>query len=122
MSYDLAFWNQPPGFNGSPQATYEALLDDRPVDGLTEIAVEAFVQDILGAFPAATREPNGDTEWVTWIAPDEKSSFEVYWSRQHVLAMLRPLNPDIANAMIDIAFAHDCRLYDPQTGERFDTS
>lgn len=122
VSYDLAFWNQPPGFNGSPQATYEALLDDRPVDGLTEIAVEAFVQDILGAFPAATREPNGDTEWVTWIAPDEKSSFEVYWSRQHVLAMLRPLNPDIANAMIDIAFAHDCRLYDPQTGERFDTS
>ena len=59
----------------------------------------------------------GGYEWFVWEGSN--SMFEVWWSAFHVLVIMRPLDEDNANRLIDLAAAFDAPLYDPQTGERF---
>ena len=52
---------------------------------------EEFLSEVGRAFPGAVREPNGDSEWMIWISPDEREMFEVNWSDVHVSVNMRPL-------------------------------
>jgi hypothetical protein len=47
--------------------------------------------------------------------------FEVTWSPVHVLVTLRAVETDEGNRLVDIAANFGAPLYDPQTGERFDS-
>jgi len=76
---------------------------------------------LLAAFPAARREPNGASEWVDWQSPDEAQSFQVEWSPTHVWITCRGLHGPDMNRLVDLAAKFGCPLYDPQTGERFDS-
>lgn len=121
MSYDLAFWSQARPLDETPAATYASLLDGRRVEGLRDLDVESFVAAILDSFPAAVREPNGESEWVVWTASDGKATFQAEWSPQHVVVSCRGTSGDHKNRLIDIAVEQGCRLYDPQANERFDS-
>lgn len=121
MSYDLAFWSQEGPLDEPPEAVYRALLDGRPVAGLQDLDIDGFLTAILDSFPGAIREPNGPSEWIVWDVSDGEAVFEVEWSRQHVLVICRGTGNEDMNRLVDIAVAHDCRLYDPQANERFDS-
>jgi hypothetical protein len=120
VSYDLVFWRQAGPVAEPPAAIYRDLLEGRQVDGLLELEVDGFLRAILERFPDAVREPNGSAEWICWSAPDAHGSFQAEWSAQHVIVFCRWLSNEDMNRLIDIALEHDCRLYDPQTDERFD--
>jgi hypothetical protein len=97
-------------------------MEGGDVAGLRPLPVEQIVSAIVAAFPQSVREPNGpSSEWIDWLSQDESSSFQVEWSSHHVRVDLRPLDRDIANMFIDVMSAFGCPLYDPQTGERFDS-
>lgn len=52
------------------------------------------------------------------------TSVEFWWSPEHIAAELRPAglgSDDVANRIIGVLEAFECPLYDPQTGERFDS-
>ncbi len=119
MSYDLVFWSQAGPAASEPEAIYHRLLEGGRVEGLAELRIESFLAAILELFPGAVREPNGDSDWIYWVATDEQASFEVEWSQQHVLVCCRATATGDTNCLIDIGIAHDCRLYDPQVNERF---
>jgi hypothetical protein len=124
MSYELVFWQRDAGHAANANGVYQSLMDGSKVDGLRTLPIEDIVAAILTAFPRAVREPNGPTsEWIDWVREDEQSSFQVEWSPQHVGIDLRPKDNDIANRLIDIMVDDfRCPLYDPQTGERFDST
>jgi hypothetical protein len=109
------------GNDSSLPAIYASLLDGRRVEGLRDLDVESFLAAILDSFPAAVREPNGESEWLVWTASDGKASFQAEWSPQHVVISCRGTSGDDMNRLIDIAVEQGCRLYDPQENQRFDS-
>jgi len=124
MSYQLVFWQREVGVGANAPAVYEALMDGGTVDGLRPLPIEDMAAAILAAFPTSVREPNGpSSEWIDWVSEDQHTAFQVEWSPQHVCIDLRPQNNDVANRLIDIVSGDfGCPLYDPQTGERFDST
>jgi hypothetical protein len=119
MSYDLVFWRQAAGTTADPKGAYESLLDGASVDGLAALPIDDILTAILAAFPGAVREPNGSSEWVIWQGNDGADVIEVWWSPQHFHVVCRHVHSDDMNTLIEIAGAHGCALFDPQTGERF---
>jgi hypothetical protein len=120
MSYDLVFWRQDGPIDAPPETIYERLLEGNRVDGLLELRIESILTALLGGFPGAVREPNGAGEWIDWTADGRNASFQAEWSPQYVVVSCRGTTNEEMNRLIDIGVAHDCRLYDPQVGERFD--
>jgi hypothetical protein len=120
MSYELVFWRQLTSDQRAPDEIY-ALIHERPSDTkLSVLPVEAFVARILQIFPAAVREPNGESEWIHCVGEDGAWSFQVEWFGQAVRVDMRGAwSNDTANALIDIGQEFGCPLYDPQTRERF---
>ncbi|HET6873736.1 MAG TPA: hypothetical protein VFH70_03095 [Acidimicrobiales bacterium] len=99
MSYDLVFWKQDPPQSKDPAVTFTALAEGRRPDGVMDFPIQRFLDGIEDAFPGAVREPNGSEEWLTWTSSNEQESFQVEWSETHA----------------------QVPLFDPQTGERFDS-
>jgi hypothetical protein len=122
IGHQLVFWQRDGGTVNDARAVYEDLIDGREVVGLRTLPIDDIASAILATFPTAVRGPNGPSEWIYWVSTDERSSFEVEWSRQHVSVEMRPLNKEIANCLIDIMCEFRCPLYDPQTNERFDSN
>lgn len=120
MSYDLIFWTEIPGpVAADPTAVYARLMEGDTVDGLAVLPIEDMVNDLSRAFPDAQRGLNGTDEWLEWDEPSRPAVLEVTWTDQYVHASCRNLTNDELNRVIDVAVAHGCPLYDPQTGERF---
>jgi hypothetical protein len=119
MSYDLVFWRQDVGGTTPPDQIYSALLEGKQVDALADLDLDGLLTSILESFPGSAREPNGAGEWIVWATADDRAGFQVEWSQQHVLVNCRETSGAVMNRLIDIAVAHDCRLYDPQVNERF---
>jgi hypothetical protein len=119
MSYELCFWREQVGTPRTldPRAVYEALMEERELEGLLPLPIEEFLAAVQQAFPSAGRAPANQ---LFWEDPDQKSSIEISWSAVHVRVDMRPLQNDHANRLIDIAAHFNAPLYDPQTGERFD--
>jgi hypothetical protein len=67
-------------------------------------------------FPGA-RQYNGLLRWET-----EHRAFQVTWSDRHVRVECSGMEGEDMNRFIDIAEEFGCRLYDPQTRTRYDTS
>jgi hypothetical protein len=119
MSYDLCFWKERPGPRQNPQAVYEALLDGQRVDGLLLFPTEEYLAAVREAFPEAAREDRA--EELTWLSDRDRSSFSITWSPVHVLVNLRAVSSEVGNRLVEIAASFDAPVYDPQTGERFDS-
>ena len=120
MGYQLVFWQRDAGA-GDARSVYEALIDERRVEGLRPLPIGPILSKILSEFPDAVRGPNGpSSEWIDWVSGDGTSSFQVQWSDEHVLVECRGVSNDIGNRIVDALDGFDCPLYDPQTNERFD--
>jgi hypothetical protein len=118
MSYDLIFWEQGDATVPTPSLVYRALVDGDHVDGVNDLDIGTLLAAIVERFPAAVREPNGGSEWLVW-EDGTRASFQVEWSKQHILVACRGTTRDQMNRLIDIAVDHGCALYDPQADERF---
>jgi hypothetical protein len=119
VSYDLVFWKSA-GPAADPAATYDRLANREHAEGIEELPIEQFLHALAGAFPGSVREPNGSDEWQIWDAPDGSRGFETWWSPFHVETFCRGLTDDEMNRIIDVALSFHCRLFDPQTNERFE--
>jgi hypothetical protein len=119
MSYDLAFWRRDKPVPETAAAIYQRLISGDHVGGLADLDVESFLAAVVAEFPGAVRETIGETDLIEWTAVHEQASFQVEWSRQHVVVFCRRTTNEDMNRLIKIAVDHDCRLYDPQTNERF---
>ena len=119
MSYELIFWRQTPTQTMSPSAIFESLSNEQDVEGLADLPIEDILSTVTRDFPGTVRERNGSSEWLVWMSHNEKGSFELTWSRQHIRVDSRHLHSDQMNQLIEIGAAFGCPLFDPQTRERF---
>jgi hypothetical protein len=114
MSYDLNFWKEKPGVTLDPLQVYERLCDGHQVDGLEELPIGRILQRVREKFSAGWTQ----LDPVTWEAP--KKAFQVYTTPQLLRVDCGGLTAEDMNAIIDIGLEFGCRLYDPQTGVRFE--
>lgn len=119
MSYDLCFWREQPGPRKDPRAVYETLVREHHVDGLLPLPIDDYLAAVVEAFPSAVREPASNL--LVWQSQDRKSMFEITWSPVHVHVSLRAIETDDGNRLVDPGARFGAPVYDPQTGERFDS-
>lgn len=74
-------------------------------------------------FPNLVPPPIDPAGWTAWEAADGSAAIELNWSPQYLVATPRgSYTNDQMNWIIGICVdVADGRLYDPQTGERFDS-
>ena len=121
MGYQLVFWQQRAGVRLVAESVYQSLMNDETVAGLNELAVGDFLEGLAAAFgaPAQHNAPDG----TTFLELGESHGvMEISTSSQHVLVECRGVPDEDMNRVIDVASAHGCPLYDPQTNERFDAA
>ena len=123
MSYDLAFWTDSRPTRPDPRQVYDQLLGGATVEGLGPFDSRAALEALGSKFPGLTPPPAAPEGVTAWEAPGASVVFEFSWSPQHLVATARgrytndQMN-DVINICIDVGGG---RLYDPQTGERFDS-
>jgi hypothetical protein len=122
MAYDLAFWTDTRTDRPAPSAVHDALAGGGSVDGLGPFDALAMLDALAERFPGMQPPPTEATGQAAWEAPDGQTVFEFTWSPQHLVATARGrFDGDQMNAIIDAGVdIGGGRLYDPQTGERFD--
>lgn len=114
MSYQLVFWKQPSGTPPDPQPVYERLMDGERVDGLDELPGNRFLDRVAEQFAAGWER----LDRYNWERPD--GSFQVDIGPQYFVVVSYSLPGEVLNEFIDIAAEFGCKLYDPQTGVRFE--
>ena len=122
MSYDLVFWTDNRAIRPDPNMVYQALLNEQSVEDLGSFDTSAVLSALRSYFPGF--EPGAEsTGSAFWEAVDASSVFEFSWSDQHLLATARGrYTNDQMNSIIDVCIeVGGGRLFDPQTGERFDS-
>ena len=122
MSYDLYFWKQNAKSSTSPEGTLLAIQSgDAPiyVDALPETE---FVGAIKSAFPeiVENRTTNPEIPVQLICDPSDGGCFIVTWSKHVLTVEAHGVDGTHFNTLIDIADACGCRLYDPQTGLRYE--
>ncbi len=114
MSYDLAFWKQTPTTQTEPQVTFERLLNEERVEGLDELLIERILARIAEVFAVGWER----LDKYNWERDD--GSFQVGVGSQYFLIFSYSLPGEVLNEFIDIATEFGCKLYDPQTMERYE--
>lgn len=123
MGHQLLFWQQEPDGRADAHAVYQSLMNDGTADGLRPLPLTPILASLANEFPEVTPAPTiGGPCPVYW--EDHQTSVEFWWSDVHVGAELRPAGSwsgEVANRVIDVFAEFQVPLYDPQTGERFDS-
>jgi len=114
MSYQLIFWKQPPGSPADPLAVYERLMAGERVAGLDELPGDRFRAGVAEAFAVGWER----LDEYNWERAD--GSFQIEVGPQHFLVVAYSLPGEVLNEFIDIGSKFGCKLYDPQTGVRFE--
>lgn len=114
MSYDLNFWKQKRGVKLDAQETYERLSDGQHVDGLDGLPIEQMMEGVRQAFSVGWTQLDS----VTWEAP--RKSFQVFTTPQFFRVDCGGMTGEEMNLFIEIGIEFGCRLYDPQTGMRYE--
>lgn len=118
MTYSLYFWRQTKSLSLSVDEVCSQLCEDRAIDGVAELPIDAIRQAFMDAFPGM----NGLSA-LAWEG--DGSYFEVHWppdpcNMLTVTCGYKLLeSPDTMNRIIDVAARFGCAFYDPQTGKRY---
>ena len=123
MGHQSVYWQQKPDGHTEAHAVYQAPMHEQGADGLLPLPLASILASLEKQFPEANPVPAPDGPCpVFW--EDGQTSVEFWWSDVHVAAELRPAglwSGEAANRVIDVLAEYQVPLYDPQTGERFDS-
>ena len=121
MGHQLMFWQQDPDDRAEPRAVYHAVMQAERADGLVPLPLAQILTSLANQFAGVDPVPTPDGPCpVFW--EDGETIIEFWWSDVHVGAELRgPWSGEVANRVIDVLAEFRVPLYDPQTGERFDS-
>lgn len=121
MGHQLVFWQQAPDSSPDAHDVYRELMHDGHVDGLRSLPLAPILTSLATEFAGIDPVPSPDgSRPVFW--QDGETVIEFWWSEVHVGAELRgPWSGEVANRVIDVLAEFGLPLYDPQTGERFDS-
>lgn len=114
MSYDLDFWKYRPGIYLQHQELYERLLRGGTVEGLQYLPVTEIRSRIAAVF--GDWEQIGDDDW----EKEGKGAFRVFTTTQFIRIHCYGMEGSEMNKFVDILYAYECPLYDPQVARRFD--
>ena len=123
MSYDLWFWNQQEDCETAPGDIACALGEPKSVEGLIGIDMSAFTKSIIAEFPEIEQyhhPETGDLRQLILEAEDKSWAVLCGWDDNHFAVESHSAPGDILNRFIDVAWGFDCKLYDPQTGTRYE--
>lgn len=116
MSYDLCFWRQSGLETSLPADIHATLCAGESHPGLDELPVAAMLQALATQLGPDWKQSDPSC----WQSRHGKPRiFELAHSSQHFLFCCKGLTGDDMNRLIDWAWEFDCRLFDPQIGERY---
>jgi hypothetical protein len=123
MSYDVWFWKQTADCTVEPARVMERLADGEQVPGIVPIDIQGILAGIRSMFPAVSENRvgvDGGRTQLIWQSSVDDGCFIVGSSPYYVSVESHGANSETLNRLIELAVAFDCRLYDPQTGVRYD--
>jgi hypothetical protein len=126
MSYFLSFWKQTSECRRSPKQIEDLLLEDpkrQALDGLEPLDTwriaarfsEFFPEIVDNRFSKSTELAQSE-----WESQDGTRSFVIDWYSLHFGIQCCTATTDELNRAIDVAIEFGCRLFDPQTGIRYE--
>lgn len=116
MSYDLDFWKYKDGVYLNNQVVYESCSDEKVVDGLENLLIDAILIDIQTAFTDWKMEESN----IDYENPEGKGAFQIYYTTQFIRFDCYGMEGEDMNRIIDVMLKYDCPLYDPQVPKRYD--
>ena len=129
MSYDLWFWNQADGVTKKPGEIVLELSEagadgqETEVSGLIPLEIEGLIRRIIEEFPEIEQHRNPETGELRQLILDPAETdwvLLVEWEDTYFQLESHSAPGSILNQFIDIGLEFGCRLYDPQTGTRYD--
>lgn len=114
MSYQLAFWKYKTDGNHPHQKTYERLIEGE----LTELTEALSIQDLREEVKKAFTDGWTQLDQDTFEAKGK--SFQLFTTEHFALVDCGGMEGEEMNEFIDIGAKFDCRLYDPQTNQRYE--
>jgi len=115
MSFCLHFWNQSSCCTLDPPEVLEQLAEGNVLPGIEPIPFDRICDRLVEEFPSIE---NFGSPSFTWESGDE--CFLMYIGKYHIEVESHGATTDTLNRVIDLAIEFDCRLYDPQTGVRYE--
>ncbi len=124
MSYDLWFWNQSTKLKKAPEDIVEEFVEGKTVEGIKSLEIDKILGQIIEEFPDAEKEHQKESGELVQIVIDRNKTEDwiilVEWSGQYLCVESHGAPGEVLNQFIDISLEFGCRLYDPQTGTRYD--
>jgi hypothetical protein len=113
--YELLFWNYKDGIYLNHHLVYEALSDEKQVDGLEEIPTQVVLNRIENQF--TTWEKVDDSSWKN---PSGKGAFHIRFTSQSIKIDCYGTEGKAMDKLVAILDEFKLPLYDPQIPARYD--
>lgn len=122
MSYDLYFWKQSAPSDLTHSEVLESLYSDNPSPNVLPLPAGGLVRSIMALFPGIvenrTTDPSIPVQLI-YDAPDG-GVFIIVWNSYVLCVESHGVKGPHLNKIIDAASEYGCKLYDPQTDERYE--
>lgn len=113
--YELVFWKYLDGFYLNHQEVYEAILDEKWVDGLEILPVDVISNRIASVFSKWEKVDEN-----SWKNNNGKGAFQLLTTPQSVQIDCYGTEGKTMDILVSIMEEFKCPLYDPQVPERYD--
>lgn len=114
MSYQLAFWKYSNTPEKSHQDVYNTLMEGLIDDSTSPLPIERIRKEIDEVFSNDWEQLDPDTY------ERKGGNFQLYTTENFLLVDCGSMEGEEMNHFIDIGAKHGCRLYDPQTKQRYE--
>ena len=114
MSYDMWFWKQDKKCRHRPGTVVNRVCEGGQLIGVKELDLDAIKDRIAREFPGFETNMYDAGSYYFTIDLYPPYAFQIVSTPPETDEVIQMLNK-----IIDVADAFGCRLYDPQTGERY---
>ncbi|MBK0369178.1 hypothetical protein [Flavobacterium agrisoli] len=113
--YELVFWKYLDDVYLNHQEVYEALLDEKNIDGLEELPVTVIFNRIASVFSKWEKVDEN-----SWQNPNGKGAFQVIATPQSIKIDCYGTEGKTMDTLVNTLEEFKCALYDPQIPARYD--
>jgi hypothetical protein len=113
--YELLFWRYLDEIYLNNQEVYEALLENKEVEGLEILPIQVILNRISSVFSQWEKVDEN-----SWKNNTGKGAFQIITTPQSIKIDCYGTEGKTMNKLVDLLEEFKCPLYDPQVPERYD--
>jgi hypothetical protein len=113
--YELIFWNYTTDTYLNHHLVYEALLENKSVDGLEILPIPIILNRIANVFSAWEKVDEN-----SWKNASGQGAFHIKTTPQSIKIDCYGTQGTVMDTLVDILNEYKCPLYDPEIPARYD--